>query len=118
KAVLNAPDTKSLVEMLKQQSILRQIVGWELAECVPSESTFSRAFAEFAGSSLGDLVHAALVSIHLGDRIVGHVSRDATAIEAREKTHLGPNKETKIRRRRGRPRKGEAVTGRSEKRLS
>lgn len=118
KAVLNVPDTKSLVEMLKQQDTLRQIVGWELVERVPSESTFSRAFAEFAKTSLGDLVHETLVTMHIGDRIIGHISRDATAIEAREKTNLRPKKQHATRRRRGRPRKGEVVVPRPEKRLS
>ena len=41
----------------------------------------------------------------LGDHLVGHVSRDATAIEARERPAPKPRAEKP--KRRGRPRKGE-----------
>ena len=46
-----------------------------------------------------------LVAKTLGPRLVGHISRDATAIPAREKATRKPPKPPK--RRRGRPRKGE-----------
>jgi hypothetical protein len=52
---------------------------------VPDASTFSRAFAGFARSELPSRVHAALIKRTHQDRLVGHISRDATAIEAREK---------------------------------
>ena len=52
---------------------------------LPDESTFSRAFAEFAKDGLAERAHAALVKETLGERLVGHISRDGTAIEAREK---------------------------------
>jgi hypothetical protein len=52
---------------------------------VPSESTFSRAFAEFAASALPSRLHDALIEETHADRLVGHISRDSTAIEAREK---------------------------------
>src|SRR5580692_6849095 len=45
----------------------------------------SRAFAEFARSALPCRVHEALIKQAYKDRLVGHISRDATAIEAREK---------------------------------
>ena len=47
--------------------------------------------------------------------VIGHVSRDSTAIEAREKV-MRKDKEEKPRRRRGRPRKGEEKS-REPKRL-
>ncbi|MBA4419198.1 MAG: hypothetical protein C0392_15020, partial [Syntrophus sp. (in: bacteria)] len=40
---------------------------------IPSESTFSRAFAEFAFYGLGDTVHKALVDTHLsGSPVILH----------------------------------------------
>jgi hypothetical protein len=64
---------------------LRRILGWERSAQVPSEATFSRAFAEFAQGDLPDKMHAALIERALGGRIIGAIARDATEIEAREK---------------------------------
>jgi hypothetical protein len=76
---------------------------------VPSESTFSRAFAAFAASALPSRLHEALIRETHADRLVGHISRDSTAIEAREKpaksARPAPGEQPK--RKRGRPRKGE-----------
>jgi hypothetical protein len=107
KACLQMPTTGALIERLKVDKTLRQICGWEMRSQVPSESTFSRAFAEFAKTGLTDAVHEMLVKVHLGDEVVWHVSRDSTAIEAREKPAEKPPKAEKPRYRRGRPRKGE-----------
>ncbi len=84
---------------------------------MPSEATFSRAFAEFAQGDLPDKMHAALIERSLGGRIVGVIARDATEIEARERP---AKKETNDKeddppppdgarptRKRGRPRKDE-----------
>lgn len=49
------------------------------------EATFSRAFAEFTTAKLAERVHEVLVKNYLGDRLIGHISRDGTAIAAREK---------------------------------
>jgi hypothetical protein len=51
-------------------------------------------------------MHEALIKRTHEDRLVGHISRDATAIEAREKP-LKTAKPKKQKRNRGRPRKGE-----------
>ena len=53
-------------------------------KALPSEATFSRAFAEFAHSDLAHRTHAALIDATLGEQLIGHVSRDSTAIHARE----------------------------------
>ena len=74
---------------------------------MPSEATFSRAFGEFSQSRLAERMHGHLVEEALGDEIIGHVSRDATAIEGREKAAPKPQAGEKPRRKRGRPRKGE-----------
>lgn len=85
KAVYNLPTTELLIEALRTDANLRRICGWERADQVPSAATFSRAFEELAKSGLLDRVHEALVREHLGKVLVGHVSRDTTEIEAREK---------------------------------
>jgi hypothetical protein len=64
---------------------LRRICGFPLCKKLPSEATFSRAFDEFAESKLPELVQEALVKDHRGSELIGHLSRDGTAIEARER---------------------------------
>jgi hypothetical protein len=85
KAVLGIPTTSALIERLAVDKSLRRILGWERRSQVPSEATFSRAFAEFAQGALPDRIHAALIERTLGGRIIGAIARDATEIEAREK---------------------------------
>ena len=85
KAIWNIPTTRALFEHLKVDRQMRNQCGWVLPGEIPSESTFSRAFAEFAESDIAGQMHEALVKEFVGDRIVGHVSRDSTAIPAREK---------------------------------
>jgi len=85
KAVYNLETTRQLLERLSSDVSLRRICGWERLGGVPSEATFSRAFAEFAGSELPARVQAALIEQYQKPRLIGHISRDATAISAREK---------------------------------
>jgi len=112
KAVYNMPTTRALLERLSSDRKLRRICGWASKGELPSESTFSRAFAEFSQSQLAERVHAALIERSLSDQIIGHIFRDSTEIETREKPQgkakpeTGPNKE-KPKRKRGRPKKGE-----------
>jgi hypothetical protein len=87
KAVLGIPLTKTLQERLKSDVVLCRLCGWEHTSEVPGKWTFSRAFDEFSRSELPQRVHAALVQQAYENRLVGHISRDATAIEAREKAH-------------------------------
>jgi len=111
KAVLTIPTTSALIERLQIDRALRRICGWERRSEVPSEATFSRAFAEFAAQGLPERVHEQLVRRHLQDHIVGHISRDATEIEAREKPRRrssdDPPPPAPPKRKRGRPRKDE-----------
>jgi hypothetical protein len=108
KAVYNDPTTVALLERLRAERNLCRICGWDHPGEVPSEATFSRAFGEFAASGLGDRVHGALVERHVKPLLVGHVARDSTEIEARERAAKKPKKPPR-RRKRGRPRKGEVV---------
>jgi hypothetical protein len=116
KAVLDLATTSGLIERLAVDATLRRLCGWERASQVPSESTFSRAFAEFAESSLPNRVHEALIKRTYKDCIVGHISRDATAIEAREKPVKVETPKTP-KRKRGRPKKGEVVAKPEPRRL-
>ena len=109
KAVMNVAMTSMLIHHLEVDKQLRRLCGWERVGQVPSESTFSRAFAEFAGSELPSRVHEALIKRTHKDRLVGHISRDATAIEAREKPANVAPETPKPKRKRGRPKKGEVV---------
>src|SRR6266516_4532766 len=45
KAVYNLGTTRQLLERLGSDASLRRLCGWERAAAVPSEATFSRAFA-------------------------------------------------------------------------
>lgn len=85
KAVLNLIDTRSLIDYLHESPATRRLCGWSRCGEIPSEATFSRAFAEFADTELAQRLHEALIERWESDRLVGHVSRDATAIKAREK---------------------------------
>ena len=117
KAVLNLPSTTALLDRLDVDARLRRICGWERRSQVPSEATFSRAFAAFAASGLTDQVHRSLVEHGLGDRLVGHIARDSTAIEGREKPPPPLPPKPPRRPRPGRPKKGEEVGQKRSDRL-
>lgn len=88
KAVLNLPTTRALLDRLSADSALRRLCGWETAASVPDETVFSRAFAEFAANGFGEQVHEALIERTQRTRLIGHISRDATAIEVHEKPQV------------------------------
>lgn len=117
KAVLNLATTSGLIERLAADARLRRLCGWERASEVPGESTFSRAFAEFAASALPSRIHEALIKRTHKDHLVGHISRDATAIEAREKPVKAPPVPETPKRKRGRPKKGEVIAKKEPRRL-
>ena len=85
KQVYNMPTTRVLLERLRTDQQVRRICGWEHLHEVPKEWTFSRAFAEFSADGLPERVHAALIRKNYEGEIVGHISRDSTEIDAREK---------------------------------
>ena len=109
KAVYNLETTRQLLERLASDVTLRRLCGWERQSALPSEATFSRAFAEFAQSQLPERVHAAVIEKYEASRLVGHISRDATAIEARERAAKKVKKAEALPKEKGRRRKkGEA----------
>jgi len=116
KAVFNLPTTECLIELLKSNRALRRLCGFVNLRRVPSSATFSRAFAEFAEANLGDAVLASLVDVHVGERVVQHVSRDSTAVVARERV-VKREKVPKEKKKRGRPKNGEVRPGPEPTRL-
>ena len=107
KAVWDLPTTAALIDRLRYDPTLRRLCGWCRVSEVPSESTFSRAFAWFAETRLPERVHGALVRAAYDGSVVGHISRDSTAIAGRERPAPKPVPERTPKRRRGRPRRGE-----------
>jgi Transposase DDE domain/Transposase domain (DUF772) len=109
KAVYNLSHTRQLLDRLHSDPSLRGICGWQSRREIPHESQFSRAFASFASSELPQRLHAALIEATQKDRLIGHISRDSTEIEAREKpvSKPVPIPTDKSERKRGRPKKGE-----------
>jgi hypothetical protein len=110
KAVLDLKTTRALIDRLQADSKLRRLCGFDLRIALPSESTFSRAFEEFSTSELLQRVHASMIKDTLGEQLLGHISRDSTAIEAREsiakqgKAEVAP---AKAKGKPGRPKKDE-----------
>ena len=107
KAVYNAPTTRALRDRIMSDPVLRRMCGWEKRSQVPSEATFSRAFTEFAEKRLPEVVQKALIGRTLSGHLFGHISQDSTEIEARENPAANPTPEPKLKRKRGRPPKGE-----------
>lgn len=115
KSVYNFSTTAMLIDRLHFDIALRRICGFESKKDIPSESVFSRAFAELADSGLLPMIHERMISEHYEDRLVGHNSRDSTAIEAREKPAKKASKpKQKIKKKRGRPRRGQEVSNEKE----
>jgi Transposase DDE domain/Transposase domain (DUF772) len=112
KSVFQIPHTRALLDRLHCDVVLLRLCGWERAAKLPDETIFSRAFAEFASTELPQRVHAALIHRIYADRLVGHVIRDASAIEAREKVQPKPKtpRVRASRRKRDEPRKPEEMT--------
>jgi len=116
KAILDLKTTRALMDRLQADSKLRRLCGFDLRLALPSEATFSRAFDEFATSELMQRVHTRMIKENLGDQLIGHLSRDSTAIEARERLAKKDKTEeeaaakaqaAKPKYKPGRPKKGE-----------
>jgi hypothetical protein len=107
KAVYNHPTTRATLEALRGSPVLRRICGFVSYTPIPSESTFSRALGKFAVKGLGDRVHEAMMEQFAKPGLVGHISRDATAIEGREKPVAKVRPPKPAPRKKGRPRQGE-----------
>lgn len=109
KAVFGLPHTRALLQRLQCDGALRRICGWESAGSVPDETVFSRAFSEFAATEIPQRVHAALIKRSYAEQVVGHISRDSTAIAAREKDQ-SKHKKKRVRASRRKNRTPEQMT--------
>lgn len=116
KSIYKLETTDMLIVFLKGCKNIRQLCGWEFPTQVPSPSTFSRAFNEFAMGQLPQKIHEAMIKKHCGQKLAGHISRDSTAIESREKPIRTP-KVSKPKRKRGRPLKDEITVPKPRKRV-
>lgn len=112
KMIFNCDTNSQLIGLLQGSPNLRRICGWGMTSRVPSESTFSRGFREFAQMGLPERAHRALIEEMGGERMVGHLSRDATDIPIRERVPAKPKPPKpsgpEAARKRGRPKKGES----------
>jgi len=118
KAVYNEPQTRAFIDLLNSSPSLRRLCGWELRSDIPHESTFSRTFELFSSTSLPQRIHKEMIKENLGSKIIGHISRDSTAIDSREKVVKTEKKEPEIKHGRGRPKTGEKREPKAPKRVS
>ena len=102
KSVYGFVHTRQLLEVLANDATLRRLCGWNHASQIPHESTFSRAFAEFANSQLATFAHEALVRSALSTQLVGHIARDSSAIEVRERFVAAPKPKVKAKTKKSR----------------
>jgi len=108
KAVLGLPTTVALIERLHVDGCLRRLCGFDGRRKLPGAWLFSRAFAALAAQDVAGAAHAALIKAQLGDQLIGHIARDATEIQAREKpAKPQPPVAAPPAHPRGRPRQGE-----------
>ena len=107
KAIYNMPTTRILLDRLQSDINLRRICGWETVNMIPDESTFSRAFEEFSFTQLLLKIHDTLIKTVYEEKIIGHLSRDSTAINGREKSERTSYNNKKSKYKKGRPKKGE-----------
>jgi hypothetical protein len=90
KSIYGLETTRQVRARLQADRQLRCLCGWNEARQIPHESTFSRAFAEFAQSELPQRLHETLIQQTQQGRLIGHIARDSTAIEARERFPENP----------------------------
>lgn len=86
KAVWNLETTSALVRTLRTNRQMRLLCGWQNGPGeIPSESTFSRAFAQFAANDALRRIHERLVDGFYGNKLIGHLSVDSAVIEVPER---------------------------------
>lgn len=116
KTFYNLSTNTMLIDRLHCDHTLRRLCGFERKSDIPSESTYSRVFHAFAEYRLPEKIHEAMVKEAFEERMVGHISRDSTAIKAREVPKRKEKKE-KVSKKRGRPRQGEPIEPKESTRL-
>ena len=119
KAVYNLETTRLLIDLLNTCPFLRRICGYERVIDIPDETLFSRAFAEFAERGIPQRVQDYLIKEYQGNQLIGHLSKDSTAIKGNEKPvkKVEEKPVEKPKRKRGRPRRDEPVPEKEPSRL-
>jgi len=109
--ILQISTRPQLISRLLSDRNLRKICGFQSKKDIPSESVLSRSFSEYADEEISQKIHKAMIMEYVSPQLVGHISRDSTAIHTREKP-VNTKKEVKDKkpkRKRGRPKKGEII---------
>ena len=106
KSVYNMQTTRDLIDRLHSDRVLRVICGWRYKIDIPSESKFSRLFAQLSDMNIAQKTHERFVEEYLSDTIFMYNATDATKIPLREKP-VKVEKEEKPKNKVGRPKKGE-----------
>jgi len=107
KSVYNIQTTRDLIDRLRIDRALRILCGWRYANAIPSESKFSRVFDELSELQIAQKTHDKFIEEYLSDTLFMYNASDATAINLREKPIKKEKVEPKVKRKRGRPKKGE-----------
>lgn len=101
KHVLRINTTSDLIYRLQIDKNLRYICGWAPGQKIPSESTFSRVFADISHSKILETLHQLLIQDAFEDHIILHCGRDSMPVAVRERDNkelLKKNKENRERR--------------------
>jgi hypothetical protein len=105
KSFFQIATTTMLIERLKADPTLRLLCGFTT---IPGQASFSRAYGYLAGTSILMDIHEELTNATFKDKVVYHVCRDSTAINARETVPRKDDKKPeKAPKKRGRPPKTE-----------
>ena len=92
KHVWNFPTTKAALAEVRRAPSMRRLCGWESQSDIPSDSTMSRAFGDFAADGTASSLFADFVKKVAKGRLVIHRSIDSTEIDARERAATGDEK--------------------------
>ena len=84
KHVWNIPTTKDALAEVRRCPSMRRLCGWESQSDIPSESTISRTFGDFAVDEIASSLFKDFVKKVARGRIVIHRSIDSTEIDVRE----------------------------------
>ncbi len=115
KNILQVDTNSRMRQRLLADPNLRQICGFRK---VPSESTFSRRMSSFSRHHYSEAALSPMVSQYLDGHIIRSVSRYSTSIAGREKPkNKKRDIKPKVKKKRGRPCKGEIRPAKEEKRI-
>ena len=107
KSVYNFQTTRDLIDRLHCDRTLRMLCGWRYKTDIPSESKFSRVFKELSDLEIAQKTHEKFIKEYLSKKTFFYNASDATKISLREKPAKQEKTETKVKYKKGRPKKGE-----------